>query len=139
MKNLNPNQFLDALEKIYDEALQAATSLLKENGEKCYIAFSEWDCKTTDAYYDDGGCTVSIFGVGINEAGKLCVAAIVQNIGYGHSEDDFPQSWTEASELNSYCFPELYRFIAQNIDNCMTKAEADKIAKEYWEGEDEDF
>ena len=35
-ENLNPNQYIEAVKAIYDEALQAATDLLKEKGEKCF-------------------------------------------------------------------------------------------------------
>lgn len=134
-KDLNPNQYKEAVKAIYDEALQAATALLKEKGEKCYIAFSDWECETS-AYSDDGDCTVSIFGVGLNTEGKLCVAAVVDNIGYGHGPDDFPQAWTEATELQSDCYPNLYWFVAKNIDKTITKAEAEETAEEYWDGED---
>lgn len=119
---MNPNQYNEAVKAIYDEALQAATDLLKEKGEKCFIAFSDWECETS-AYYDNGDCSVSIFGIGINEAGKLCVAAVVDNIGYGHGPDDFPQAWTEATELKSDCFPNLYCFVAENIDKTISKVD----------------
>lgn len=134
-ENLNPNQYIEAVKAIYDEALQAATNLLKEKGEKCYIAFSDWECET-EAYYSYSDCTVSIFGVGLNENGNLCVAAVVNNIGYGHGPDDFPQSWTEASELKPDCFPDLYWFVAENIDKTISKEEADEITKEYWDEQD---
>lgn len=136
-ENLTPNHYNEAVKAIYDEALQAATDLLKEKGEKCFIAFSDWECEST-AYYDNGDCTVSIFGIGLNTEGKLCVAAVVDNIGYGHGSDDFPQAWTEATELKSDCYPKLYWFVAKNIENTITKAEADQIAEEYWDSE-EDF
>lgn len=136
-KDLNPNQYQEAVKGIYSEALQAATNLLKEKNDKCYIAFSDWECET-DAYYDNSDCTVSIFGVGLNENGNLCVAAVVNNIGYGHGPDDFPQSWTEASELKPDCYPDIYWFVAMNIDKCITKEEADKVAKGYWYVEDDE-
>lgn len=134
-EKLNPNQYIEAVKAIYDEALQAATDLLKEKEEKCFIAFSDWECETS-AYYDNGDCSVSIFGIGINEAGKLCVSAVVDNIGYGHGPDDFPQAWTEATELKSDCFPNLYCFVAENIDKTISKEEADEITKEYWDDEE---
>ena len=40
-KELNPKQYTDAIAKLQEEAFQAATALLKEKGEKCYIANSE--------------------------------------------------------------------------------------------------
>lgn len=137
-KELNPNQYEEAVKAIYDEAQQAATNLLKEKADKCYLAFSDWECEIS-AYYENGGCSVSIFGVGINEAGKLCVAAVVDDIGYGHGPDDFPQAWTEATKLKPDCYPSLYWFVAKNIYKTITKVEADEIAKEYWYDEDDDF
>lgn len=131
-KELNPNQYSESVEKIYDEALNAATALLKEKGEKCYIAFSDWECEI-EAYYSYSSCTVSIFGVGLNAEGKLCVAALVDNVGYGHSSDEFPQSWVEATELKHDCFPDLYWFVTTNLDKTISRDEADEIAKEYWD------
>ena len=71
-KELNPKQYTDAIAKLQEEALQAATALLKEKGEKCYIADSK-EYAIFSGEEDDIG-TQSIYGVGLNEDGELCAA-----------------------------------------------------------------
>lgn len=133
-KDLNPNQYKEAVKAIYDEALQAATALLKEKGEKCYIAFFDGKDQAEGIFMDDDGILVllPIFGVGLNEEGRLCVGGMMSDNGY----DNFPQAWTDAKELLPFSYPSIYRFVAEYIESTITKAEADEIAEEYWDGED---
>lgn len=140
-KELNPYKHLDSAKAIFDEALQDATALLKEKGEKCYIALSDWEDQAEGIFMDDDGnlAMLSIFGVGLNEEGQLCVGGTVDNIGYGHGPDDFPQAWTCANELQPFCYPSIYRFVAEYIESTFTKAVADEIAEEYWNDEADDF
>ena len=121
-KELNPKQYTDAIAKLQEEAFQAATALLKEKGEKCYIANSE-EYATFSGEEDDYG-TQSIFGVGLNEDGELCAA-----IGRDQYQ---PEEWTDAAELWPKSYPIIYEIVASNIDNTITKAEAEDIAEEHW-------
>ncbi|WP_302414933.1 hypothetical protein [uncultured Prevotella sp.] len=121
-KDLNPKQYTDAIAKLQEEAFQAATALLKEKGEKCYIANSE-EYATFSGEEDDYG-TQSIFGVGLNEDGELCAA-----IGRDQYQ---PEEWTDAAELWPKSYPIIYEIVASNIDNTITKAEAEDIAEEHW-------
>lgn len=127
-KELNPKQYTDAIAKLQEEALQAATALLKEKGEKCYIADSE-EYAIFSGEEDDFG-TQSIYGVGLNADGELCAA-----IGRDQYE---PEEWTDASELWPKSYPIIYDIVASNIDNTITKEEAYEIAEEYWDGEEDE-
>lgn len=121
-KELNPKQYTDAIAKLQEEALQAATALLKEKGEKCYIANSKEYAIFSGE--EDDNVTQSIYGVGLNEDGELCAA-----IGRAQYE---PEEWTDASELWPKSYPIIYDIVASNIDNTITKAEAEDIAEEHW-------
>ena len=66
---------------------------------------------------DDGdGTEVSIFGIGLDDNDEICIAAVVDNIGYGHGPYDFPQEWTKATELYEPDYCAFHRFVADNID-----------------------
>ena len=97
----------------------------KETGVTLPIA--DWEDEVSAVSYDD--VPISIWGVGVNDEDHICVKAFVDNVGYGHSEDDFPQDWTDITveKINASCYPELYRFVADNIDKAMSKEDADKV------------
>ena len=82
---------------------------------------------------------MSIFGIGLDDDDEICIAAVVDNIGYGHDSDDFPQEWTKATELCKPDYCAFYRFVAGNIEKAMTKEEADEVTKEYWNGDGDDL
>lgn len=113
-----------------EEAYKEIISLLKQKGDKRYIAMSDWE---DECEGDDGdGTEVSIFGIGLDDEDEICVAAVVDNIGYGHGPYDFPQEWTKVTELYEPNYCAFYRFVANNIEKAMTKEEADEVTKEYW-------
>lgn len=134
-KELNPQKYVQIVNQANKEALEEATKLLKEAGENNFIV-SEYD---EDGGFDEmfeamseNEVPVSVFGVGLTDEGTICVAAFVNNVGYGFCEEDFPQEWTDVSELDAKCYPYLYRFVAQHIEQTISKEEADQIAEEYW-------
>lgn len=82
---------------------------------------------------DDGdGTEVSIFGIGLDDDDEICVAAVVDDIGYGNVPDDFPREWTKVTELYEPDYRAFHRFVVDNIDKAMTKEEADEVTEEYW-------
>lgn len=104
-----------------------AIALLKNNENGRYIAIADWEDEVSAVSYDD--VPISIWGVGVNDEDHICVKAFVDNVGYGHTEDDFPQDWTDITveKINASCYPELYRFVADNIYKAMSKEDADKV------------
>lgn len=115
---------------VIEEAYKEIISLLKQKGDKRYIAVPDWE---DECEGDDGdGTEVSIFGIGLDDDDEICVAAVVDNIGYGHGPDDFPQEWTKVTELYEPDYRAFLRFVVDNIDKAMTKEEADEVTKEYW-------
>lgn len=117
----------NAIEEAYKEII----NLLKQKGDKRYIAVPDWE---DECEGDDGdGTEVSIFGIGLDDDDEICVAAVVDNIGYyGNGPDDFPQEWTKVTELYEPDYRAFHRFVVDNIDKAMTKEEADEVTKEYW-------
>lgn len=118
-----------------EEAYKEIVSLLKQKGDKRYIAMNDWadECEGNDG----DGTDVSIFGIGLDDNGDICVAAVVDNIGYGHGPDDFPQEWTKATELWEPNYCDFHRFVSEHIDQAITKQEADEVAKYYWHDDNE--
>ena len=127
----NSRKYLGLVEDIYAEAKQATVDLLKQCGDKCFIAFGDWEDSCSARTTDEVG--ISIFAVGLDDNGELCIAATVDNVGYGFSDDDFEQDWTSTADLQMNCFPDLYRFVADNLESSMTKAGADEIINAMWE------
>ncbi len=130
-KALSPRKFLEQVEKINEEARRATEDLLAQQGDKKYVALENWadECDGNNG----NGTDLSIFGIGLDEDDELCIAATVDNIGYGHSEDDFPQQWVKVTELYDPNYCAFYRFVADNIDKAVTFDEAENIANGYWE------
>ena len=113
-----------------EEAYKDIVNLLKQKGDKRYIAVPDWE---DECEGDDGdGTEVSIFGIGLDDDDEICVAAMVDNIGYGHGPDDFPREWTKATELWEPDYCAFHRFVVDNIDKAMTKEETYEVAEYYW-------
>lgn len=132
VEKISPDTFLNEMNAINNKAKDAAIDLLSKQGNKRYIAVPDWE---DECRGDDGdGSELSIFGIGLDDDDEICIAAVVDNIGYGHGPDDFPQEWTKATELYEPNYCAFYRFVANNIDKAMTKEEADELADKYWNG-----
>ena len=130
VEKISPDTFLNEMNAINDKAKDTVIDLLNKQGNKCYIAVPDWE---DECEGDDGdGSELSIFGIGLDDDDEICIAAVVDNISYGHGPDDFPQEWTKATELYEPNYCAFYRFVANNIDKAMTKEEADEVTKEYW-------
>lgn len=137
VEKISPDTFLNEMNAINNKAKDAAINLLSKQGNKRYIVVMDWEGSYTEYYTYEAA--VSVFGVGLNEDNNLCIAATVDNQGYGCSEESFAQDWVETSELDIPNYANLYRFIADNIDKATTKKEADRLAKKYWNGNGHDY
>mgnify|MGYP004645709879 FL=1 len=131
-EKISPDTFLNEMNAINNKAKDAAIDLLSKHGNKRYIVVMDWEDYYTEYYTYKAAISVSVFGVGLNEDNNLCIAATVDNQGYGCSEESFAQDWVETSELDIPNYANLYRFIADNIDKAVTKEEADELADKYW-------
>lgn len=129
VEKISPDTFLNEMNAINNKAKDAAIDLLSKQGNKRYIVVMDWEDYYTEYYTYKAAISVSVFGVGLNEDNNLCIAATVDNQGYGCSEESFAQDWVETSELDIPNYANLYRFIADNIDKATTQKEADRLAK----------
>lgn len=126
-RNIDSNKYVKQLNELCEKALAETIDLLKNSENGRYIALANWEDEVSAVSYDD--VPISIWGVGVNDEDHICVKAFVDNVGYGHSEDDFPQDWTDITveKINASCYPDLYRFVADNIDQAMSKEDADDV------------
>lgn len=126
-RNIDSNKYVKQLNELCEQALTETIDLLKNSENGRYIALANWEDEVSAVSYDD--VPISIWGVGVNDEDHICVKAFVDNVGYGHSEDDFPQDWTDITveKINASSYPELYRFVADNIDQAMSKEDADDV------------
>ena len=126
-RNIDSNKYVQQVNELCEQALAETIDLLKNSEKGRYIALANWEDEVSAVSYDD--VPISIWGVGVNDEDHICVKAFVDNVGYGHSEDDFPQDWTDITveKINASSYPELYRFVADNIDHAMTKEDADDV------------
>lgn len=129
VEKIGPDTFWDEIKAINNKAKEAAIGLLNKQGDNRYIVVMDWEDYYTEYYTNQAAISVSVFGVGLNEDNNLCIAATVDNQGYGCSKNDFEQDWVEVSELFRPCYALLYGFVANNIDKAVTKDEADRLAK----------
>ena len=130
MEKINAMAFLEKESASNQEAKQATLELLKQQGEKCYVAMRDWADETTAVSVDD--VSISIFAVGKDENDGLLIAATVDNIGYGNGPDDFPQGFVSVDEIKDNAFPGIYRFVAANIENTVTREEAEEAFEDYY-------
>lgn len=126
-RNIDSNKYVKQVNELCEQALAETIDLLKNSEKGRYIALANWEDEVSAVSYDD--VPISIWGVGVNDEDHICVKAFVDNVGYGHSEDDFPQDWTDITveKINASSYPELYRFVADNIDQAMSKEDADDV------------
>ena len=124
---MESSKFIKQVDALYTQALEETIGLLKNSENGRYISIADWEDEVSAVSYND--VPISIWGVGLNDEDHICVKAFVDNVGYGHTEDDFPQDWTDITveKINASSYPELYRFVADNIDKAMSKEDADKV------------
>lgn len=132
--NLNPTQYVDAVNAIYKESYDKAIELLKTLGDNCFVAYPDYEDEFTahsgDAY------DVSIIAVGLNEnRDGIIVMGYACNYMSHDEEGYFPDEWVDAGTLEEFCYPDMYRFVAAGLDKAVSKEEAEEIFNSY----DEEF
>ncbi len=125
---MDAHKYLDAAKAIYQEALEATISLLKNNPSGSFIAIQDWD-DYFDAKCTEDGTSLSVWAVGVNDEGHLLYKAYETQQGEADAFEWNDNDWADIEELplNSECFPELYRFVVDELDSATTKEAADEI------------
>jgi len=125
---MESQKFINQANEVYQNALNATIELLKQNGGKRYIAFPDFDDEIST--FTENDVPIGIWGVGLNDDDHICVQAVVNNIGYGYTGDEFPQEeWVDITEIGIYptSYPDLYRFVVEHLDSAIDKEAADKV------------
>ena len=126
-EKLDSQKFTKQAEKLYEKSLEATIELLKNNPNGRFIVIPDWNDEVDTTSLDD--VFISIYGVGLNSKNHICVKAMVDHIGCGFIEEDFPNSWADitVNEIHPSSYPDIYRFVADNIDAATDKATADAV------------
>jgi hypothetical protein len=137
-KDMDSQKFVNQAKKVYQNAIDAAAELLRNNGENRYVACPDFEDEVSAHSLND--VPINIWGVGLNEKNHICIKASVANVGYGFVEEDFPQEWTDITEENIYptAYPDLYRFVADHIDAAINQETAAGIEIDEDTDEDDD-
>lgn len=126
------NYFNDIVKDACAQALAASIEVLKNSTTGRFIAIPDWEDEVSAK--DGNDTPISIWAVGLNEQDHLCIKAFVDNVGYGYSEDDFPEGWVDINDpdlcFSETSYPDLYRFIVDNLDKATSQEEADKVTFE---------
>ena len=126
-EELDSQKFTKQAEELYKNALEATIELLKNNPNGRYIVIPNWDDEVDT--FSWGDVIISIYGVGLNSKNHICIKAKVDKIGYGFVEEDFPNDWADITvdEIHPSSYPDIYRFVVDNIDAATDKATADAV------------
>jgi len=122
---MESSRFIDQIAAINTQAFEETKSLI-QNSNGNYIYIQDWE---DEFEARANGATLSVRGVGLNEEGHICIFAIVDNVGYGFSGDEYPEGWTDITNdpIESDCYAEMYRFVADNIDKAMSRNQVDEL------------
>ena len=130
-QKLNPKKYNAKAEKVYEEALEATVALLKANGEKRYIVIpgSEDSVSAHDVYiyYD-------FWGVGLNDENHICVQYLKETYD-GAMTDEYSEPWADITTdlpIEPSAYPDLYRFVADHLEEAIDKETAYKVKREGW-------
>ena len=124
---MESKKLINQVNELYQKALEETIELLKNCSTGKYIAIPDWqDCFQTVTGDD---VPISVWAVGLNDQDHICLKAFVNNVGYGFDDEDFPEGWVDMEKkgMCSSSYPELYRFVSDNIDSATSKEDADKV------------
>ena len=108
---------------IYQKVLNETIELLKNCKNGRYIGSYENSC----CAFTDDGKIIKIHGVGLNDKNHICIKA-------HEIDEEGDYDWIDImsdNKLNTWVYPELYRFVAENIDSATTQLKASMIADNY--------
>jgi len=134
---MDSEKYVKKVEALCAEAEAEVKSILAaQEGKYIYVA----DCEDMFEATTFDNVQISCFGVGLNEKGNLCVAAAVDNIGYGFSGDEYPRTWADITEERIFdsVYPDMYRFVVDNLAAATSYEAAEALRKEELDYDDED-
>ena len=131
MESLDGQKFINQAKALYAQALEEAKSLLKNNPSGSFIAIPdmEEDVLLSKNAYELG---LEIWAIGVNEKDHICVKAYEDQPGDCSVEDWLNLQWVDIEDgdtdhkIDEASYPDLYRYVVDNLDKATSKEEADK-------------
>ena len=136
-ENLNSQKYTAQAKALYKEALEATIALLKANGKNRYIVMPDGnDGVNTFSEAREGDIPVCIWGVGLNDEDHICIKAVVDPEYTGF--DDYPEGWVDIKYILNSSYPDIYRFVVDNLEAATDKVTADEAKWEFEDDEDDE-
>lgn len=133
-RNLNPRLFMDEVVDLYEHARKEIITLLKAQGDRCYIVRRSVPLVGATVYCPEP-YPIIIWGVGLDADNELCIRAYVDEERSKGLPDDFPEGWIKVNayniDIDAEMYPRLYYFVVKHLDKCKTREEADMYEKAY--------
>lgn len=135
MKELDSLKFIDAVKALYQQALEETKALLKNNPYGAFIAIPDYDDEVLSKNMDDLG--LEIWAVGVNEQDHICIKAYENQPGDCSVEEWHDLEWVDIEDgdidhkIDQTCYPDMYRFVVQNLEAATSQEEADEVAFDF--------
>lgn len=135
MKELDNLKFVNLVKALNKQALQEAKDLLKNNPNGAFIAIPDYEDEVLSKNMDEYG--LEIWAVGVNDQDHICIKAYENQPGDCSVEEWHDLEWVDIEDgdidhkIDETCYPDLYRFVAQNLDVATSKEEADEVVFDF--------
>lgn len=123
MEKLNPSKFNEAATKIYSTALSETIELLTNNEKGAFIALPGSNWVSAEVEYGDDCFGAAIWAVGVKD-NELFVKATPDE---GEWAPDIANEWIEVNCVKQSAYPDIYRFVAEYLDQAVSEEEADEV------------
>lgn len=134
MAEYNSNKFTDQAKELYQQALKEAKEILKNNENGSFIAIPDFDDEVISKDMNDFG--LEIWAVGVNENDHIVIKAYENMSDDCDVEEWHDLEWIDIEDGNidhkieEVCYPELYRFVVDNLESATSQKEADEVTFE---------
>ena len=135
MAEYNSHKFIDLAKDLYQQALKEAKEILKNNEGGSFIAIPDYEDEATSKNMDDLG--LEIWAVGVNEKDHIVIKAYEDQPGDCSVEEWHNLEWVDIEDGNidhkieEIGYPDLYRFVVDNLDSATSQEEADEVAFDF--------
>lgn len=135
MAEYNPNKFNVQAKELYQQALKEAKEILNNNENGSFIAIPDYEDEVLSKNMDALG--LEIWAVGVNEKGHIVIKAY-EDQPYDCSVEEWHNlEWIDIEDddinhkIEDVCYPDLYRFVVNNIESATSQEEADEVAFDF--------
>ena len=132
MAEFNSNKFRDLAKELYQQALKEAKETLKNNEKGSFIAIPDYEDEVISKNMGDLG--LEIWAVGVNEKDHIVIKAYENQPGDCSVEEWHDLEWIDIEDgdidhrIEEMCYPDLYRFVVDNLESATSQEEADEVA-----------